>query len=104
LVGEAATISQEIDMEPPAFEAALRKDGFDEIFNREYPAGHYAAEHTHPFDVRALVLGGEITLKSNGVAQAYRAGDVFVMSAGCRHEESVGPEGVRYLVGRRHVK
>ena len=84
-----------------AFEAALRKDGFQEIFNREYPAGHHAPDHSHPFDVRALVLGGEITLKVAGVERAYRVGDVFVMAAGCVHEEQVGPEGVTYLVGRR---
>lgn len=91
-------------MDVKAFEAGLRRDGFDEIFNREYPAGFQASAHTHAFDVRALVLGGEITLTVDGVEQAYRSGDVFVMDAGCRHAEAVGPEGVSYLVGRRHVK
>ena len=91
-------------MDVKAFEAGLRSDGFDEIFNREYPPGFQATDHTHGFDVRALVLGGEITLKVDGVTRAYRTGDVFVMEAGCVHAEAVGPEGVTYLVGRRHVK
>jgi quercetin dioxygenase-like cupin family protein len=91
-------------MDVTAFETALRKDGFDEIFNREYPPGFRAQDHTHSFDVRALVLGGEITLKVDGVARAYCTGDVFYMQAGCVHAEAVGPEGVTYLVGRRHVK
>jgi len=26
---------------------------------------------------------------------------VFTMDAGCPHAEAAGPEGVRYLVGRR---
>ena len=60
------------------------------------------AEHAHPFDVRALVLNGEITLTVEGVSHAYREGDIFLMPAGHRHAEAVGPTGVDYLVGRRH--
>ena len=51
--------------------------------------------------MRALVLDGEITLTVSGDARTYRSGDVFTMAAGCAHAESVGPDGVRYLVGRR---
>lgn len=91
-------------MDVKAFEAELHRDGFDEIYNREYPAGFQASDHTHTFDVRALVLGGEIRLKVNGEEKAYRTGDVFVMDAGCLHAEAVGPQGVSYLVGRRHAK
>ncbi|HXU66564.1 MAG TPA: cupin domain-containing protein, partial [Casimicrobiaceae bacterium] len=58
-------------------------------------------EHAHPFDVRALVLNGEITLTVEGVQYAYREGDIFVLPAGHRHAEAVGPAGVDYLVGRR---
>jgi quercetin dioxygenase-like cupin family protein len=97
-------IRKEANMDVKAFEAGLRRDGYNEIYNREYPPGFQAADHTHAFDVRALVLGGEIRLKTEGVEQAYRTGDVFVMEAGCLHAEAVGPEGVTYLVGRRHVK
>jgi hypothetical protein len=35
------------------------------------------------------------------VEYAYREGDIFVLPAGHRHAESVGPAGVNYLVGRR---
>jgi hypothetical protein len=34
--------------------------------------------------------------------RTYRAGDTFEMSAGCRHAERCGPEGARYLAGRRY--
>ena len=59
---------------------------------------------TQPYqDVRALVLNGEITLTVEGVEYAYREGDLFVLPAGHRHAETVGPAGVDYLVGRRHL-
>jgi quercetin dioxygenase-like cupin family protein len=48
-----------------------------------------------------VVLDGEITLTVSGDARTYRAGDIFTMAAGCAHAESVGPAGVKYLVGRR---
>jgi quercetin dioxygenase-like cupin family protein len=84
------------------FETGLRRDGYNDVFTKELPAGQSVAEHNHPFDVHALVLNGEITLTVDGVASTYREGDKFTMAAGCRHQEDVGPEGVSYLVGRRH--
>jgi quercetin dioxygenase-like cupin family protein len=60
-------------------------------------------EHDHPFEVRALVLDGEIALTVGGVKRSYGAGEVFAMAAGCRHAEDVGARGVRYLVGRRRA-
>jgi quercetin dioxygenase-like cupin family protein len=84
------------------FETALRRDGFD-IGRQVLPAGSAVGEHAHPFDVRALVLSGEITLTFAGENYAFRAGDIFVMPAGQRHAETVGAEGVNYLVGRRRT-
>jgi hypothetical protein len=40
-------------------------------------------------------------LTVEGVEYAYREGDIFVLPAGHRHAEAVGPAGVDYLVGRR---
>jgi quercetin dioxygenase-like cupin family protein len=86
------------------FEAALVRNGYNDVFTKDLPAGQTVTEHDHPFDVHALVLGGEITLTVDGVASTYREGDEFIMAAGCRHQEDVGPEGVSYLVGRRHTQ
>ena len=91
-------------MDAKLFEQALRQDGFDEVQTRELPANTVNAEHEHPFDVRALVLDGEITLTVEGAPRAYHAGEVFTMAAGCRHVENVGPVGVRYLAGRKHAR
>lgn len=88
-------------MDQASFEARLRAEGFPEIRVNELQAGRHNAEHSHPFDVLALVLEGDITLTVQGEACTYRAGDEFSMKAGCRHVEDVGTQGVRYLVGRR---
>ena len=89
-------------MKDEQFEFALRRDGFD-VQRNTVPPGTVVGEHAHPFDVRALVLDGEITLTLEGVDYAYREGDIFVLPAGHRHAEAVGPTGVDYLVGRRHL-
>ena len=89
-------------MDPTRFEAALRQDGFTEVETKAHPPGRLVPEHVHPFDVRALVLEGEITLTADGQATAYRPGQVFTMEGGRRHAEAIGAEGVRFLAGRRH--
>ena len=88
-------------METKEFEAALVEQGYRDIETKSLLATYRAKEHSHSFDVRAFVLAGEITLTVDGRTHSYRAGDVFTMEAGCRHAEAVGPDGVRYLVGRR---
>ena len=59
-------------------------------------------EHAHEFDARLLVLEGEITIACEDEERTYRTGDTFAMAAGRRHAEHSGPEGVRYLAGRRY--
>jgi uncharacterized cupin superfamily protein len=88
-------------MDRATFEATLKTDGFPEPQLSETGPNTRNAEHSHTYDVRALVLDGEITLTVDGTARTYRAGDVFSMPAGCRHVEDIGPQGVRSLVGRR---
>ena len=89
-------------MDRSAFEAGLKRDGYNDTGENEMPAGESRAEHAHHFDVSALVLAGAITLTCAGTKRTYAAGECFAMKAGTMHAEDVGPEGVRYLVGRRH--
>lgn len=83
------------------FEAALRRDGYNEIDTRNQTPGLENAAHSHPFDVRALMLSGELTLGFDGRVQVCHAGDIFTMKAGCEHTEKFGPEGASYIAGRR---
>jgi quercetin dioxygenase-like cupin family protein len=84
-----------------SFQDRLRREGFPEIRTNQLAPGCHNDEHSHPFDVLALVLDGDITLTVDGRARRYSAGEEFSMKAGCKHVEDVGPNGVRYLVGRR---
>lgn len=88
-------------MDTSGFEARLQREGYPEIRTNALQPNCHNAEHSHPFDVLALVLEGDITLTIEGRARTYRAGDEFTMQAGCAHVEDVGPQGVKYLVGRR---
>ena len=88
-------------MDVNAFEARLKAEGYPEIRTNGYEPNCHNPEHSHPFDVLALVLAGDITLTIGGKARTYRAGEEFSMQAGCPHVEDIGPAGVRYLVGRR---
>ncbi len=85
-----------------AFEATLRAEGFTEVDARDYAPGTCNAEHTHPFDVKALMLSGELTLGCGPDTATYRTGDVFTLAAHRVHTEQFGAEPTRYLVGRRH--
>lgn len=88
-------------MNAQKFREQLRSEGFSEAIAGEYAAGLINPDHTHPFEVRGLVVSGEMRITSGGQVQQCRAGDVFVMRLGEVHCEEVGTEGVRYLYGSR---
>jgi len=83
------------------FESALKRAGYLDVETKQYKPDFATQPHSHPFDVRALVLEGELTLVANGESRTYRAGEIFEMAAGCEHAEQFGPAGARNLVGRR---
>ena len=84
------------------FETECHTQGYHEIVDRRMDANTTKPEHSHEFDARLLVLEGEMTITREGSAHLYRAGDAFAMTAGCLHTERSGPEGARYLAGRRY--
>ncbi|PPQ36655.1 cupin domain-containing protein [Rhodopila globiformis] len=84
-----------------AFESDLRREGF-EVIHGGQQANHAGDAHAHDFDVRIMVLGGEITLIRDGKPETFRAGDHCEIPAGCMHAEQVGPEGVAYIAGKAY--
>jgi quercetin dioxygenase-like cupin family protein len=88
-------------MDTAAFESRLKSEGYTEIRTNSLEAKKHNPEHSHPWDVLALVLDGDITLTIDGKPTKYGTGQQFTMQAGCLHVEDAGPQGVRYLVGRR---
>ena len=66
------------------------------------PANDSNDFHAHDFSAKLLVIDGEITVTTeDGKATTCRTNDVFQLAAGIRHKEQVGPDGVRYLAGRK---
>jgi quercetin dioxygenase-like cupin family protein len=83
-----------------AFESDLRREGFEVIHGGQKP--NFTEDlHTHGgFDVRIMVLSGEITVIRDGGAETFRAGDHCEIPGDCQHATKVGAEGVAYIVGK----
>ena len=84
------------------FESELDAQGYREVVDRRMEAGAINPEHAHECDARLLILEGEMTIECDGEEHTYRSGDTFAMTAGRRHTERSGLQGVRYLAGRRY--
>ena len=89
-------------MDQAAFRSELARDGFDEVDTRSIAPDLYNPPHSHPFEVRALMLAGELTLAWADKQRTFRPGEIFTMAAGCEHTEWFGPDGASYVVGRKH--
>ena len=89
-------------MNQSEFEADLRREGY-QVFYGGLQAGTVNADHSHDWDARVIVIGGEITLTRGGKAETFRAGDSCAVTAVEVHAEHVGPQGVAYIAGRRNA-
>ena len=79
----------------------LEENGYRAADMVEMEAGTVIDTHTHDFDAAVLVLSGDITVTTEDGATTCRAGDTFQLNNGIPHTEHIGPDGVRFLVGRR---
>ena len=89
-------------MDRTTFETELRQQGYAEVVDRRMEANSRQPRARARIRRPALVLEGAMTITAEGQRRTYRAGDTFAMTAGCRHTEQSGPEGARYLAGRRY--
>ena len=88
-------------MDRRTFEETLKQEGYEAVINT-VAGPKQNPEHTHPFDVYAMVLEGALTLICNGESRTYAPGETFMLARDVRHAESYGPEGAVTLSGRRH--
>jgi quercetin dioxygenase-like cupin family protein len=86
-----------------AFEARLIREGYLDSEVKTIEAGKVVGEHSHDFDVLALVLDGEATIACGAVPQTFRVGDIVEVASGVVHTEHYGPQGYTFLVGRRRA-
>ncbi|HEY6984150.1 cupin domain-containing protein [Reyranella sp.] len=87
-------------MDRQTFETELKREGY-EVRTNTTPGAKVNPEHSHPFDVKAMVLEGALTLTWNGKTRTFKPGDTFGMARGCPHFESYGPDGAVILFGRK---
>ena len=88
-------------MNSEQFLQLLRRDGFPEpVEVQQVPNGQLGI-HEHPFEVRALVVEGDITIVIDGLSKIYKAGEIFHLEFKQPHAESYGAEGVKYLASRK---
>ena len=83
------------------FREQLLLEGFEEFVLVEREPGGMLDTHRHPFEAKALVLQGSIEIDCAGGSRNYAAGELFHLHRDAEHAERYGPQGVRYLVGRR---
>lgn len=88
-------------MKRQEFVELLAEEGFGEIVTVEREANGSLDVHTHPFEAKALILEGDICIRSEGSEHRFLAGEIFHLAPNTPHSETYGPQGVIYLVGRK---
>lgn len=88
-------------MERESFVGVLEQEGFAEIVTVDREPGGALDSHEHPFEAKALIVEGELWIRVGEEERLYKVGDVFHLAAHLVHAERYGPQGVRYLVGRK---
>jgi hypothetical protein len=89
----------------PSFDEFLREsltNGFDEVWERAWPANAVVETHSHPFAVNALVVQGEMWLTVAGDTRHLVPGDAFALALDQAHAERYGESGATYWVARRN--
>ena len=79
---------------------ALEAEGWSLSEWTDDPGASYPP-HAHRSREVRVVLDGEMTLVVRGVVHELRAGDRLDIAPDEPHEATVGPDGVRYLAGRK---
>ena len=82
---------------------ALAK-GYDEVLVRRWAPGTVTGVHSHPFDVAAVLVQGEMWLEQGPIVVHLVPGSQFELKADIQHSERYGPEGAMFYAARRHVK
>jgi len=83
------------------FRRLLADEGYGEPARVAWEANLVNDSHAHDFDARILVIEGRITVDCDGDAVTCGPGDSRALAAGTPHVETIGPQGVTFLAGRR---
>jgi mannose-6-phosphate isomerase-like protein (cupin superfamily) len=79
----------------------LRQEGFSHIFVWQDGPSVFYPDHTHTTTTAHIILGGEMSLTSDGKTQTFRKGERFDVPANTVHSAKMGPEGCKYMIGEK---
>ncbi len=88
-------------MSETEFRQLLAEQGYETVVTVEREPNGALDTHSHPFEARALILNGDITIVAEGQTWHCGPGDTFCLAANVPHTECYGPQGVTYLAGRK---
>jgi quercetin dioxygenase-like cupin family protein len=91
-------------MNESEFEAKLKADGYTELERQTLEPRPGKGRHRHHFAVRGLVLSGTFLVTRESEPVTFAAGEIFSVPVGELHDESIGPDGARVLVGRKFAE
>lgn len=83
-----------------AFCRELAQLGCTECFLVEWEANRRNPEHDHDFTARGLVQEGDFVIETAAWTRRFGPGEVFEVTAGTPHVETVGAQGVRLICGK----
>ena len=86
------------------FELQLRADGYTEIESQDLAPRPGKGRHRHLFAIRGLVLSGTFIVQQDDEAVTFAPGQIFAVDEGKLHDEWVGADGAKILVGRKFSK
>jgi mannose-6-phosphate isomerase-like protein (cupin superfamily) len=88
-------------MDEKSLEEQLHREGStDTSVWQDFPGASYP-DHTHAAATAHIILDGEMTLTMKGESRTYYAGERCDIPAGAVHSARAGPQGCRYLIGKR---
>lgn len=90
-------------MDEQTFRKTLSDRGYEAPEFVEREANLTNEPHTHDFTACALVLEGTVSVITDDGTTTCHAGDTFELPGGTTHREHYGPEGARFLLGRKTV-
>lgn len=82
---------------------ALAK-GYDEVLERRWAPGTVTGTHSHPFEVAAVLVQGEMWLEQGPISVHLVSGSGFELKPNVPHSERYGPQGALFFSARRHAK
>jgi len=91
-------------MNESEFEAQFKADGYTEIETQNLDPRPGKGRHSHLFAIRGLVLSGTFIVTRDSEPVTFGPGQVFAVGHGELHDESIGADGARVLVGRKVSK